>query len=202
MPCSHFHAQNTPLTGQLAATVSKLTAGTGSLVHYLGSHSFGNGNLAEANGRRLYLNAVMTPAGRPAACLLDLVLRTVCSVGDTVVVTQPSYHHMQGLMRAVRDNLARMNLQRDLERAARGLREVQEMNEGARQNATSVSAEDRKIAENQVQRALNRLRDGLENALACHATSCAPCPSSEDGSRNVLLVCSSTSLPNTKYSVS
>ncbi len=31
---------------------------------------------------------------------LDLVLRTVCSVGDTVVVTEPSYHHMHGLLRA------------------------------------------------------------------------------------------------------
>ncbi|MFK7739004.1 MAG: PLP-dependent aminotransferase family protein [Planctomycetota bacterium] len=31
---------------------------------------------------------------------LDLVLRTVCSPGDTVVVTSPSYHHMHGLLRA------------------------------------------------------------------------------------------------------
>ena len=31
---------------------------------------------------------------------LDLILRTVCSIGDTVIVTQPSYHHMHGLLRA------------------------------------------------------------------------------------------------------
>lgn len=31
---------------------------------------------------------------------LDLVLRTLCAPGDTVVVTAPSYHHMHGLLQA------------------------------------------------------------------------------------------------------
>lgn len=42
-------------------------------------------------------NLLVTAGAQQA---LDLVLRTVCSVGDTVVVTQPSYHHMHGLLRA------------------------------------------------------------------------------------------------------
>ena len=41
---------------------------------------------------------VLVTAGAQQA--LDLVLRTVCSHGDTVLVAQPSYHHMHGLMRA------------------------------------------------------------------------------------------------------
>jgi DNA-binding transcriptional MocR family regulator len=42
-------------------------------------------------------NLLVTAGAQQA---LDLVLRTVCSPGDTVVVTTPSYHHMHGLLRA------------------------------------------------------------------------------------------------------
>ena len=43
-------------------------------------------------------DSVLVTAGAQQA--LDLVLRSVCSPGDTVVVTTPSYHHMHGLLRA------------------------------------------------------------------------------------------------------
>lgn len=95
----HFQVQNTPQTTLFAGTVSKLTAGTGSLVHYLGTHSFGDNSIPQANGRRMYLNAVMTPAARPANCLLNLVLRTIAGtvyedvngdagLGDALPATQ------------------------------------------------------------------------------------------------------------------
>jgi DNA-binding transcriptional MocR family regulator len=41
---------------------------------------------------------VLVTAGAQQA--LDLVLRTFCAPGDTVVVTSPSYHQMHGLLRA------------------------------------------------------------------------------------------------------
>lgn len=41
---------------------------------------------------------VLVTAGAQQA--LDLVLRTFCTAGDTVVVTAPSYHQMHGLLRA------------------------------------------------------------------------------------------------------
>jgi GntR family transcriptional regulator/MocR family aminotransferase len=41
---------------------------------------------------------VLVTAGAQQA--LDLVLRTFCTAGDTVVVTSPSYHQMHGLLRA------------------------------------------------------------------------------------------------------
>lgn len=46
----------------------------------------------------LQADNLLVTAGAQQA--LDLVLRTVCSPGDTVVVTTPSYHHMHGLLRA------------------------------------------------------------------------------------------------------
>lgn len=47
---------------------------------------------------QLSADNLLVTAGAQQA--LDLVLRTVCSAGDTVVVTTPSYHHMHGLLRA------------------------------------------------------------------------------------------------------
>jgi DNA-binding transcriptional MocR family regulator len=43
-------------------------------------------------------DSVLVTAGAQQA--LDLVLRTFCTAGDTVVVTAPSYHQMHGLLRA------------------------------------------------------------------------------------------------------
>jgi len=53
---------------------------------------------SQASDPELDPDQLLVTAGAQQA--LDLVLRTVCSAGDTVVVTQPSYHHMHGLLRA------------------------------------------------------------------------------------------------------
>ncbi|HEB52188.1 MAG TPA: PLP-dependent aminotransferase family protein [bacterium] len=53
---------------------------------------------AHASDPALTAADVLVTAGAQQA--LDLALRTVCSPGDTVVVTTPSYHHMHGLLRA------------------------------------------------------------------------------------------------------
>jgi len=47
---------------------------------------------------QLQADDVLVTAGAQQA--LDLVLRTFCTPGDTVVVTAPSYHQMHGLLRA------------------------------------------------------------------------------------------------------
>ena len=47
---------------------------------------------------RVAADDVLVTAGAQQA--LDLVLRTFCSPGDTVIVTSPSYHQMHGLLRA------------------------------------------------------------------------------------------------------
>jgi 2-aminoadipate transaminase len=70
-----------------------------------GHSTFGLEQLRELLVRRshdsdpeLTSDQLLVTAGAQQA--LDLVLRTVCTAGDTVVVTQPSYHHMHGLLRA------------------------------------------------------------------------------------------------------
>ncbi|NNF51076.1 MAG: tandem-95 repeat protein, partial [Gammaproteobacteria bacterium] len=74
---TQFHAQNIPAPQQIAASATKLTAGTGSLVYYLGTHSFGDKSIEEINGRRMYLNAVMTPSGRPTSCNLAIIIADI-----------------------------------------------------------------------------------------------------------------------------
>ncbi|HEX5050889.1 MAG TPA: PLP-dependent aminotransferase family protein [Planctomycetota bacterium] len=51
-----------------------------------------------AGDPRIGPDDVLVTAGAQQA--LDLVLRTFCAPGDTVVVTAPSYHQMHGLLRA------------------------------------------------------------------------------------------------------
>ncbi|MEC7726783.1 MAG: PLP-dependent aminotransferase family protein, partial [Planctomycetota bacterium] len=70
-----------------------------------GHSAFGLADLRDLLARRthdsdpqLTAEHLLVTAGAQQA--LDLVLRTVCSIGDTVIVTQPSYHHMHGLLRA------------------------------------------------------------------------------------------------------
>lgn len=70
-----------------------------------GHSTFGLESLRQLLAMRLHASdpglmadQLLVTAGAQQA--LDLVLRTVCSAGDTVVVTQPSYHHMHGLLRA------------------------------------------------------------------------------------------------------
>ncbi len=99
----HLHVQNTPTTTAYAASASKFVSpGTGTMVFYLGGHNYNGGTLEEYNGRRMYLNAVMTPAVRPAGCDFSFpvdpaVLRTIsgsvfedvngdAALGDAVAV--------------------------------------------------------------------------------------------------------------------
>jgi uncharacterized repeat protein (TIGR01451 family) len=78
---AHALVSNTAPTGVNIATASKLTAGAGSVAYYLGGHNYlGGGSdgalgttLAEINGRRMYLNAILTPAVRPPPCQLNFV---------------------------------------------------------------------------------------------------------------------------------
>ncbi len=56
------------------------------------------GERSRESDPELSADSLLVTAGAQQA--LDLVLRTVCSPGDTVVVTTPSYHHMHGLLRA------------------------------------------------------------------------------------------------------
>jgi len=70
-----------------------------------GHSTFGLAELRELLASRAHdsdpeldADRILVTAGAQQA--LDLVLRTVCSPGDTVVVTTPSYHHMHGLLRA------------------------------------------------------------------------------------------------------
>lgn len=65
---------------------------------------------------------VLVTAGAQQA--LDLVLRTFCAPGDTVVVTSPSYHQMHGLLRAHGLHVVQVAMTRDgidLERLAKVL---------------------------------------------------------------------------------
>jgi len=49
----------------------------GGFVFYLGGHEYGTAALADINAIRMYLNAVMTPSGRPGGCNLTLTPRTI-----------------------------------------------------------------------------------------------------------------------------
>ncbi|HYE15546.1 MAG TPA: right-handed parallel beta-helix repeat-containing protein [Pyrinomonadaceae bacterium] len=66
--------------GSLAvrASVSRLAGTTtGGFVFYLGGHEYTTGDITNINGIRLYMNAVMTPSGRPSNCNLTVVPRTI-----------------------------------------------------------------------------------------------------------------------------
>ena len=66
---AHLLVQDTPTTDTFAASAIKLNPNQlGSMVVYLGSHAYGDTTLDELNGRRLYLNSVMTPSVRPPLC--------------------------------------------------------------------------------------------------------------------------------------
>ncbi|MCP9495505.1 MAG: right-handed parallel beta-helix repeat-containing protein [Pyrinomonadaceae bacterium MAG19_C2-C3] len=66
---THVHADDTGATRPTyAATVSKLRSGVGGMVYYLGGHSYNAATLADLNGRRMLLNAALSPAERPTGC--------------------------------------------------------------------------------------------------------------------------------------
>ena len=59
-------------SGNVRAQVSKLIPGKpGSVVFYLGGHSFAGNSIAQYNGRRMYLNALFVPPDRPPGCLIN-----------------------------------------------------------------------------------------------------------------------------------
>jgi hypothetical protein len=64
----HSHVSNDPETDVFIATASKITNGAGSNVYYLGGHDYKGNTIEQYNGKRMYLNAVMTPSARPAIC--------------------------------------------------------------------------------------------------------------------------------------
>jgi len=69
---AHPHALSVSgSTTYYAATVSKHVSGPGGLVFYLGGHDYStSGSLQFYNGRRMLLNAALTPATRPLSCNL------------------------------------------------------------------------------------------------------------------------------------
>ncbi len=69
---AHVHADNTGASPATWAATAQKTyfGGRGGMVFYLGGHQYGNADLAHSNGERMFLNAVMTPPTRPAACNL------------------------------------------------------------------------------------------------------------------------------------
>ena len=72
---------------------------------------------------RVSADDVLVTAGAQQA--LDLVLRTFCAPGDTVIVTSPSYHQMHGLLRAHGRQVVQVPFTAaglDLERLERALR--------------------------------------------------------------------------------
>ncbi|MDH3589604.1 MAG: right-handed parallel beta-helix repeat-containing protein, partial [Gammaproteobacteria bacterium] len=70
---SHMFLQDTPTTSSFAATGTKVNAGgPGSLVFYMGGHSYPGNSLEDFNARRMYMNFVMTPSVRPGICSLDI----------------------------------------------------------------------------------------------------------------------------------
>ena len=58
---------------EYAATGAKLNGGgVGGMVFYLGGHDYGGSPIEALNGRRMLMNAVLTPANRPAECGFDI----------------------------------------------------------------------------------------------------------------------------------
>jgi hypothetical protein len=61
------------------SAATKLTTDlSGGLIFYMGGHEWTSGSAALANGRRMYFNALLTPANRPASCGFDF-----CPTGET-----------------------------------------------------------------------------------------------------------------------
>ncbi|MBC8033533.1 MAG: T9SS type A sorting domain-containing protein [Chitinophagaceae bacterium] len=67
----HHHAFRTAGSTYIAASASKLVAGIGGLVFYIGNHTFAATTPEGTNGMRMYLNAMLTPAVLPCPAMLD-----------------------------------------------------------------------------------------------------------------------------------
>src|SRR5262249_57130229 len=57
-----------------AALAGKVRVGAGGMVFYLGGHDYSGAGLALLNGRRMLMNAIMTPGNWPLACAVDIPL--------------------------------------------------------------------------------------------------------------------------------
>ncbi|MFP6817144.1 MAG: hypothetical protein VB949_15950, partial [Pseudomonadales bacterium] len=68
---AHSHVNNVADPATHVATASRLTLGAGSMVYYLGDHDSKKSEIAQLNGRRMYLNAVMANSDRPSNCSFD-----------------------------------------------------------------------------------------------------------------------------------
>ncbi len=69
---AHSHAHNATNPDLYIATASKLAAGDGSNVMYLGGHNYNGVDLGNMNGKRMYLNTAMMPSNRPGICGFDI----------------------------------------------------------------------------------------------------------------------------------
>jgi hypothetical protein len=70
---AHSHVHNTTDPDRYIATASKLVGGDGSNVMYLGGHEYDGTNIANMNGKRMYMNAAMMPSDRPSICGFDFL---------------------------------------------------------------------------------------------------------------------------------
>ncbi|MCW3119802.1 MAG: hypothetical protein JWM28_3884 [Chitinophagaceae bacterium] len=76
----HNHATGTGLYASvIGASVSKLKAGGGGLVFYIGNHDFNSSSATGINGIRMYMNAFLTPGS----------INNNCSIGQTVLNLLP-----------------------------------------------------------------------------------------------------------------
>ncbi|MDA1076151.1 MAG: hypothetical protein O3A63_15540, partial [Proteobacteria bacterium] len=95
---AHAHVTNLSDPDTYVATASQLNSGGGAGVYYLGAHEYNGNDIAEINGRRMYLNAVMAYAARPTSCGFDfpasplanlIVLKSVETINDPVGSSYP-----------------------------------------------------------------------------------------------------------------
>jgi hypothetical protein len=67
----HKHSKANSDTTVMGSSAAKMRSGTGGMVFYLGSHTFGTTSTADINGIRMYMNAVLTPAGLGNDCTIN-----------------------------------------------------------------------------------------------------------------------------------
>jgi hypothetical protein len=84
---THAHAQNSGTSSNLnAAFATKVVnsgSGPGGMVFYMGGHDYNGSGIDEVNGRRMYLNAIFTPATRPLSCGINFAT-TLQSISGTI----------------------------------------------------------------------------------------------------------------------
>ncbi len=84
---AHSHVHNATDPDRYIATASKLAAGDGSNVMYLGGHRYFGATLGKMNGKRMYMNAAMLPSNRPSSCGFDFLPPPVPTLTKTAFWT-------------------------------------------------------------------------------------------------------------------